>query len=280
MLYPIESVRIFANNLDHPEGIAVGPEGTMYAGGEAGQVYRISSDGKRVQTIAQTGGFCLGITPDRSGNLFVCDEGKHALFKVTNDGQVSVFADASKKEKFTCPNFCVFDSMGRLYLTDSGTWKGNNGVIYRLSAAGEVTLFAPGPFSFPNGLAIDSSEGALYVVETNRDRVLRIEIRDDASAGSIDVFAEGLARCPDGVALDSNGNLYVTTYASNCIYRVSPQGAIHVLCQDVENVLLSQPTNCAFGGSNFDQLLVANLGAHHIAVLDLGVKGQLLWHQR
>jgi len=118
------------------------------------------------------------------------------------------------------------------------------------------------------------------VVESNLDRVLRIEILPDGTAGSPEVFAEGLARVPDGLAFDARGNLYVTTYASNCIYRLDQQGRAELLCQDVENLLLCQPTNCAFGGPNFDQLLVSNLGRDHISTLDLKIKGQPLWHQR
>ena len=64
MLYSISEVRKFATGLDHPEGVAVGRDGTVYAGGEAGQVYRISRDGEHVEVMANTGGFCLGISLD------------------------------------------------------------------------------------------------------------------------------------------------------------------------------------------------------------------------
>ena len=100
------------------------------------------------------------------------------------------------------------------------------------------------------------------------------------SAGTPEVFVEGMARIPDGLAFDATGNLYVTTYASNCIYRVSPHRQVQLLCKDEENLLLCQPTNCAFGGPNFDQLYVSNLGRDHISVLDLKTKGQPLWTHR
>ena len=40
----------------------------LFAGGEAGQIYQISPDGKVVEEIANTGGFILGvaISPDGS----------------------------------------------------------------------------------------------------------------------------------------------------------------------------------------------------------------------
>ncbi len=42
-LRALSDFRTWANGLDHPEGVAVGPDGMIYAGGESGQVYRIES---------------------------------------------------------------------------------------------------------------------------------------------------------------------------------------------------------------------------------------------
>ena len=75
MLYPVSEVRNFVSGLDHPEGVAVGRDGALYAGGEAGQVYRISPEGAEVKTLGNTGGFCLGITLDKEQNLYICDCG-------------------------------------------------------------------------------------------------------------------------------------------------------------------------------------------------------------
>ena len=280
MLYQVSGVRNFVTGLDHPEGLAVGRDGTLYAGGEAGQVYRISSDGKKVETLANTGGFCLGLTLDQEESIYVCDLRRRALIKVSQRGSVTVVADAVGDRKFTCPNFSVFDSRGNLYFSDSGQWKQANGVVCCMRANGRVEVFAERPFHFANGLALDAAEQYLYVVESNLDRVVRIEIKSDGGASAPEVYAEGLARVPDGMAFDANGNLYVTTYASNCIYRVRPDRQVNLLCQDVENLLLCQPTNCAFGGANFDQLFVGNLGRDHISVLDLKIKGQPLWCHR
>jgi gluconolactonase len=280
MLYPISEVRNFVTGLDHPEGVAVARDGTLYAGGEAGQVYRISSDGRKTEILARTGGFCLGVTLDRQENIYICDCGTRSLVKVTREGKLTVVADSAEGRRFVNPNFSVFDSQGNLYFSDSGEWKQANGVIYRLGADGRIKLFSPGPFHFANGLALDAAERSLYVVESNLDRVVRIEIKADGTASAPEVYAEGLARVPDGLAFDADGNLYVTTYASNSIYRVSTDRRVKLFCQDVENLLLCAPTNCAFGGPDFDQLYVGNLGRDHISVLDLKIKGQLLWCHR
>ena len=280
MLYPISEVRNFITGLDHPEGVAVARDGTLYAGGEAGQVYRISPDGTKSEILARTGGFCLGVTLDQQDNIYICDCGTRSLIKVTQKGKVTVVADSADGRRFVNPNFSVFDSRGNLYFSDSGEWKRANGVVYRLDIEGRVTLFASGPFHFANGLALDAAEGHLYVVESNLDRVVSIAIKADGTASAPEVYAEGLARVPDGLAFDAAGNLYVTTYASNRIYRVSEDQSVGLLCQDVENLFLCAPTNCAFGGPDFDQLYVGNLGRDHISVLDLKIKGQPLWCHR
>ncbi len=280
MLYPVSGVRNFVTELNHPEGLTVARDGTIYAGGEAGEVYRIAPDGKQVEKIANTGGFCLGMTLDRDENLYICDLNRHALLKVSRRGEITALVEAVDGRRLEAPNFSVFDSEGNLYFSDSGGWKEGSGIVYRLRHDGKAEVFSPGPFHFANGLALDAAERYLYVVESNLDRVVRIEILADGRAGTPTAFAEALERVPDGLAFDARGNLYVTTYASNCIYRVSPEGKAELLCQDLENLLLCQPTNCAFGGPEFDQLLVTNLGRDHISVLDLKTKGQQLWHQR
>jgi hypothetical protein len=56
MLYPVSEVRNFVTGLDHPECVATGCDGKLYAGSEAGQVYRLSPDGSKVETIGSAGG--------------------------------------------------------------------------------------------------------------------------------------------------------------------------------------------------------------------------------
>ena len=85
----------------------MGRDGTLYAGGEAGRVYRISSNGEKVEVLANTGEFCLGVTLDKKENLYVCDMVKRAVIKVTQRGEITVFADTAGGRKFTCPNFSV-----------------------------------------------------------------------------------------------------------------------------------------------------------------------------
>jgi len=50
--------------LDHPDGVAVHRDGSIWCGGERGQIYRLSPDGGKLEQVGSTGGFCLGMAFD------------------------------------------------------------------------------------------------------------------------------------------------------------------------------------------------------------------------
>jgi gluconolactonase len=277
-LIPLEKFSHFAEGLDHPEGLAFDADGNLWAGGELGQLYRIGPKG-RVQEVANIGGFCLGLTFSRTQDLYVCNPGLHRLVRVNRRGRVLDSWDRCGARKFKTPNFSVFDSEGNLYFSDSGDWGGTNGCVYRLGPNGRIGMFA-GPFAFANGLALSADDCFLYVVQSTRDNVLQIEIRKDGSAGRPTIYASHLGRIPDGLAFDASGNLFVTCYASDNIYKVSKQGKVQLVAYDPAGTMLARPTNIAFGGPNFDQIFLANLGRWHVCQAPAGVNGQPLANQK
>jgi len=277
-LIALERFRIFADGLDHPEGLAFDGDGTLWAGGELGQIYRIDRHG-RVREVTRLGGFNLGLTFSRAQELYVCNFKLPALVRVNRKGGVLDSWDRIGNRKLKTPNFSVFDSEGNLYFSDSGDFDRVNGYVYRIRKNGRAELFA-GPFAFANGLALSADERFLYVVQSTSDNVVRIEIRADGCAGERKIYASGLHRVPDGAAFDSRGNLIVTCYASDNLHRVTPSGKVSLLAYDPGGTMISRPTNVAFGGPDFDQMFVANLGRWHISRAAAGVRGQLLANQR
>jgi len=271
---PAHAFSVFCEGLDHPEGLAFDNEQQLWAGGELGQIYRIDPRGK-VEEIARLGGFCLGLTFSAQQDLWVCNSGLHQLMRVDRSGRVLDVIDRVDGVPLMTPNFSVFDRVGNLYFSDSGTWDGANGCVYRLRAGGALERFA-GPFAFANGLALSADDRFLFVAESQSDSVRRIPILADGRAGDPEIYVSGMARIPDGLALDALGNLYVTCYASDCIYRVSPQRTVELLAFDREGTRIARPTNLAFGGPDFDDIFVANLGRWHIGRAHLGVPGQKL----
>src|SRR5262245_31766168 len=85
---PIERFEIFATGLDHPECVAFDRDGDLWAGGEAGQVYRIDPAGK-VETITQLGGFTGGLAFSPEDELFVCNPAL-GLVHIRRDGSHDV----------------------------------------------------------------------------------------------------------------------------------------------------------------------------------------------
>jgi gluconolactonase len=262
-------IKTYAEGLDHPEGLAIDCDGDLWAGGEAGQLYRIR--GGSVEVVAQLGGFCLGITISREQEIVVCNAGLHCVQYVDRAGKVLRTVDRAGGAALKTPNFSVFDEDGNLYFSDSGTWNGGDGHVYCVRPNGRVEHVA-GPFLFANGLAMGGDGSSLFVAESQRDCVTRIELE----RGAREVYASGLQRIPDGLALDAEGALYVTCYASDCIYRVSPDRHVELFAYDPEGTILARPTNVAFGGADRKTMLVANLGRWHISAISVDVAGQPL----
>ncbi|MBI4910468.1 MAG: SMP-30/gluconolactonase/LRE family protein [Acidobacteria bacterium] len=246
---PIERFEIFATGLDHPECLAFDSQGVLWAGGEAGQIYRI--DGNVPVTVAELGGFTGGIAwhPDGSA-LFACNP-KHGVVRVKPDGEWDVFASG-----LICPNYGLFNSAGDYYVTDSGHWKKRNGRLLWYAPDGACRVMLDG-YGYTNGLALSADERWLYVVESDTHTVFRV----DLAARKVEVYAEEVGRLPDGLALDDAGNLYVACYASDNIIRISPQGKKFEFACDRWAILLSRPTNLCFRDG---YVYVANLGRQTI----------------
>ena len=278
-MHPLLSKAVeFASGLDHPEGIAVHPDGSVWAGGEAGQIYRISADGQTVEEVANTGGFILGLAFSPGATwLAICDSGKKCVWRLDlQTFQLTPFADGAAGHRFNIPNYAVFDQKGNLYVSESGAFRQVSGKVLKFSPDGRGTIWHDGPFNFANGMALGPGEKHLYVVTSFFPGVDRIAVLPDGSAGERALFCTLPETVPDGLAFDAAGNLYVSCYAPNKIFRVSPQQEVSVLIDDWEAHTLSNPTNIAFGGAQLDQLFAANIGRWHITKIDVGIKGLAL----
>src|SRR6478672_3467452 len=122
-LVPIDQLEVFANGVDHSEGIAMTPDGTIYVGGEAGQLYRINADDSPEELLT-TGGFMLGLASDADGRIFACDAANLCVWCIDPSTKTKeVFCDGLPERKLTSPNWGCFAADGTYYFTDSGGWK-------------------------------------------------------------------------------------------------------------------------------------------------------------
>lgn len=261
-LLPITNFAPFVEGLDHPEGVAWGPDGFLYAGGEAGQIYRITPDGSEVKQIGSTGGFILGLALDAQANVYACDLAKGAIMKITQDGQVSKYSDNA--EPYAAPNYALFDAHGNLYFSASGGFHQRNGLVLRARPGGQTEVVSSAFSAFPNGLALSPDGSYLYVVLSNESRVARAAIRPDGSLGEPEAVCSMWKTIPDGITFDVEGNLYISCYTPDVIFRCTPAGVVDVLAEDWESVTFATPTNIAFGGAEMKTLFVASLSRWHL----------------
>src|SRR5215212_8518907 len=180
---------MLATGLDHPEGAAWGQNGSLYAGGEGGQIYRISPDGT-VTEVANTGGFLFGVTVDGDGNVYGCDMGRGEIVRVSPTGDISTYSSGTADHPLRVPNFAAFDDEGVLYVTDSGDWGEDNGLLFRVAPGGDTTVWSEGVPAFPNGCCLSVEGDALLVVESRARRVVRLEIASDGSAGEPETIVD------------------------------------------------------------------------------------------
>ena len=272
MSLTIADISIFADGLDHPECVAVHPDGSVWAGGEAGQIYRIAADGSSMEEVCNTKGFILGIafSPDCSW-LAICDLKNKCVWKFDiATKRLSTFATGADGVLFNIPNYISFTRSGKMFLSESGAFRQVTGKIFCFNEDGNGQIWHHGPFNFANGLALSANEDWLYVVCTWLPGVERIAINPDGTAGKREIFCVLPQTCPDGIAFDNEENLYVGCYAPNRIYKVNKQKEVSLLIDDWEAHTLSNPTNLAF---RENELFTANLGRWHISKINMETGG-------
>lgn len=270
----VEQCSIFAEGLDHPEGIAFHKDGTLWAGGEAGQIYKVESNGQ-VKEVANTGGFILGVAFSPGCEwLAICDLGKKCVWRLDpKTFHLTKLAEGAGNHQFNIPNYAVFDRNGNLFVSESGVFREIVGKILKFSKSGEAEVWYDQPLNFANGLALSPCEKFLYVVSSFLPGVERIPILEDGSAGQAEIYCTLPKSVPDGLAFDIEGNLYVSCYAPNVIYKVTPDRSVGCLVNDWEAHTLSNPTNIAFGGKDGKTLFSANLGRWHITSMPSPIGG-------
>src|SRR6185503_11889382 len=100
---PITAFEVFATGIDHAECVAFDRTGDLWAGGEAGQIYRIGPDGKS-KLITTMGGFCGGLAFSPQDELLVCNP-TLGIVRVHASGDFSIFTTAAGAHKLICPNY-------------------------------------------------------------------------------------------------------------------------------------------------------------------------------
>ncbi len=284
----------FAEKLCAPEGPVIGPNGWMlnvcsFTRDEAWPTRGGDITATHVSRPCQTHTVfntstpaavgipaALAFGPD--GCLYVTDEGRGAIVRVTPEGEQTDFISSFQGEPINGPNDLSFDSEGNLFFTDPYTSSLTNriGAVYGYQwATGELHKIRDG-MAFPNGIV--AREGRLYVAETWTNKVWAYDIVGPGRAENESEFCtlppldvDGI-HGPDGMAFDTDGNLYVATYRSGYVYVLDSAGRL------IESIPSGgeSPTNVCFGGDNFDTLFVSVDDLGEVVTIPAGAQGQRL----
>lgn len=216
-----------------PEHIVLGPDGKLYAAVVSGNILRMAPDGSGREVFASTGGRVLGFDFDAQGRLIAADAIK-GLLAIGADRQVTVLADhAAPGDPIRYADAVVVAPDGTLYFTDASTrfgpaqWGGTFEAsildIMEQSATGRVLAHDPRigatrvvarGLCFANGIALASDGHTLFVAETGRFRIWRIDGRAtdlDVRTGSPQarVLLENLPGYPDNLMRGREGRIWV-----------------------------------------------------------------------
>lgn len=215
-----------------PEHIAIGPGGKLYAAMHSGNLIRMEPDGAKQEVFANTGGRVLGFDFDAEGRMIAADAMK-GLLAITAEPRVTVLADrVTPNDPIRYANSVVVAPGGTVYLTDSSTrfapaeWGGTLEAsvldIIEQSATGRVLAYDPVTrkmrvvahgLSFANGIALSSDGHTLFVNETGRYRLWKIDGRAndiDVQSGSPQarVLLDNLPGYPDNLMRGRDGRIW------------------------------------------------------------------------
>jgi sugar lactone lactonase YvrE len=143
------------------------------------------------------------------------------------------------------------------------------GVLYRIEPNGSATAFRTG-IRVPNSIAWSPDGGTMYFADSPHHKIWAFDYDADAGRFSNErLFAAPHPGFPDGSCVDADGCLWNAEWGASRVVRYTPAGKV----DRVVEVPATNPTCCAFGGSELGTLYITSAKGAGLFAVRPGVKG-------
>lgn len=215
-----------------PEHVVLGRDGKLYAAVASGRILRMNPDGSGQEVFASTGGRVLGFDFDAQGRLIAADALK-GLLAIGTDRQVTLLTDRVNGDPIRYADAVVVARNGLIYFSDAsrrfapaawgGTFEAAVLDILEQRSTGRILAYDPTTrgtrvvvrgLSFANGVALSADEQTLFVAETGKYRIWKV----DVAANDLDLaqaspqarlLFDNLPGYPDNLMRGQDGRIWV-----------------------------------------------------------------------
>jgi sugar lactone lactonase YvrE/enterochelin esterase-like enzyme len=253
LLIPGEGWELVGDGYGFTEGAAADATGAVYFQDiPASKTYRVMAEGGKPELAAtqaqRASGTCFGA----DGSRYEVAGGSKQILQYEKGGNTRVVANNISG------NDLVVARNGNVYVTaPDGTER--PGKLY-LIRPGEQPVAADSGLKFINGLCLTPDQTQLYVAESAGHWIWIYSIRPDGTLTNKQRFGwlhapdDKENAWPDGLKCDRNGLVYVATNMG--IQVLDQLGRVNMILPMPPNPG-GQPSNCCFGGKDFDVLYVS-----------------------
>lgn len=213
----------------YSEGPAADKYGKLFFTDIAGQSIRYFEGAK--DHIWAKGRRPNGQAIEKNGNHLICDSQLGAVLRYSKKGKLigkvsPTFIDGNP---VVCPNDIVLDAEGGYFFTDSIRF---SGAVFHVDIKGRAKTLLQA-LDFPNGIVHDRDLNVLFVAESYKNRILKLNLNNETyDPGFVSIFAnlpqnpndKTTGNLPDGMKLDSAKRLWVAHYGMQALQVLSEKG--------------------------------------------------------